>query len=148
MTDTATASLRTGTLADLPGIRFADPLQRADPERAQLVEDALAQGRCVVAVDTDEVLGFAVLNYGFFGHGFVPLLVVAMANRRAGIATRLLQEIEQRCVKRKLFISTNRSNLAAQWLFDKCGFVPSGRIENLDLGDDEAVYFKQLPRRG
>lgn len=139
-------SFRTGTHADLPGIRFADPLQRADSERARVVEDALAQGRYVVAHDEGEVLGFAVLSYGFFGHGFVPLLVVAMANRRAGIGTRLLQEVEGRCAKRKLFISINRSNAAAQWLFEKCGFTPSGHIENFDLDDDDVVYFKELPR--
>jgi len=36
--------------------------------------------------------------------------------------------------------------LAAQRLFEKCGYVPSGRIENLDDTDDELVYCKWFVR--
>ena len=115
-----------------------------DPDRARLIQSALNAGECVVAVDDDEVLGFGILNYTFFQQGFVPLLVVGMGSRRAGIGKALLSELERRCVKPKLYISANRSNIPAQCLFDQCGFVPSGHIKNLDLADDELLFFKAI----
>jgi len=131
-------------MADLGGVRFVDPLMRADPDRAASIRAALSSGEAVVALDGDEVVGFALFNYSFFGYGFIPLLVVGIGNRRNGVGTALLAEIERRCRKPKLFVSANRSNLPAQWLFEKCGFVQSGHIANVDLDDDELVFFKRI----
>lgn len=139
-----TVTLRTGAMADLPGLRFVDPLMRADPDRARLIESSLRNEECIVAADGDDLCGFAVLNYSFFNQGFVPLLVVAVGNRRSGIGTQLLAEVERRCTKTKLYVSANRSNMPAQWLFEKCGFVPSGHIANLDLDDGEMLFFKSV----
>ena len=140
-------TVRTANAADLPGIRFVDPLMRADPDRAQLIQSALTSGDCVVAVDGDEILAFAILNYTFFQQGFIPLLVVGMGSRRTGVGSALLAALERRCLKPKLYISANRSNVPAQCLFEHCSFAPSGHIENLDLGDDELLFFKHV-RRG
>ena len=96
-------------------------------------------------MDDDEVQGFVILNYTLFGHAFIPLLVVASGDRRRGLATALLEEAERQCVRSKLFISCDRSNAPAQYLFEKFGFVPSGHVENLDDEDDELVFFKALP---
>jgi hypothetical protein len=41
-----------------------------------------------------------------------------------------------------LFSSANLSNVAAQRLFVRAGFIESGRVENLDPGDPEVIYFK------
>lgn len=138
---------RTGTPQDFDGIRFVDPLLRADPERAELIRRSLDAGECIVATDGDDIVGFGILNYAFFGYGFVPLLVVTISSRRRGVGGRLLGEIERRCVKPKLYLSANRSNMPAHYLFEKAGFVRSGRIENLDLDDDELVFFKPVPVR-
>jgi ribosomal protein S18 acetylase RimI-like enzyme len=142
MSDISALMFRTADTGDIPGIRFVDPLMRADPDRAQLIASALQNGGCIVAARGDEIVGFAILNYTFFDQGFVPLLVVGAGSRRRGVATALLAELERRCAKPKLYISTNQSNLPAQCLFEKCGFTPSGRIENLDLDDAELLYFK------
>ena len=144
MNHTLIVTFRSGSMADLPGVRFVDPLMRADPDRAASIRAALSSGESVVALDGDEVVGFALFNYSFFRCGFVPLLVVGIGSRRNGVGTALLNEIERRCRKPKLFVSANRSNLPAQWLFEKCGFVQSGRIENVDLDDDELIYFKRI----
>ena len=143
---TLTISLRVGATADLLGILFADPLCKSEPGRARLIQASLARGECVVAVESDKILGYVILNYSFFGHAFVPLLVVAVANRRGGIGTQLIAEAETRCTREKLFASANESNMSAQRLFERRGFVPSGRIENLDETDDELVYCKWLKR--
>ena len=137
-------TVRTASAADLAGIRFVDPLMRADPDRAHLIQSAVSAGECVVAVDGEKILGFGILNYTFFHQGFVPLLVVGMGSRRLGIGKKLLSELERRCTRTKLYISANRSNIPAQCLFEGYGFVPSGHIENLDLGDDELLFFKPV----
>jgi ribosomal protein S18 acetylase RimI-like enzyme len=90
-------------------------------------------------------VGFAVLVYTFFSNGFIPLVVVAPLARRSHHGLALLADAERRCETTKLFTSTNRSNRAAQALFLRAGFVPSGQIENLDApGDPELVYFKAV----
>jgi ribosomal protein S18 acetylase RimI-like enzyme len=148
MFDISTVTLRTALASDLAGIRFVDPLMRADPERARLIQSAVENGECVVAADDDEILGFAILNYTFFYQGFVPLLVVGVGSRRCGVGAALLSELERRCAKAKLYVSANRSNLPAQLLFEKCGFVESGHVAHLDANDVEVFYFKAIPRHG
>ena len=111
-----------------------------------MLKRALGQGECLVATESDRIVGFVIRNSDFFGQAFVPLLVVAVASRRAGIGTDLLKEAEVGCRRAKLFTTTNEFNVAAQHLFEKCGYVPSGRIENLDDTDDELVYCKWLRR--
>lgn len=100
MVEISSVTLRTASASDLAGIRFVDPLMRADPDRARLIQSALDRGECVVALDDEEVRGFAILNYAFFYQGFVPLLVVAIGSRRCGIGATLLSEVERRCAKR------------------------------------------------
>ena len=139
--------IRLGVPADFPALRFVDPLLRADRDREHLIRSSLDRGECFVAVDDDDVQGFLILNYTLFGHAFVPLLVVATGDRRRGVATALLQEAERQCVRSKLFISCSRSNLPAQYLFERCGFAPSGHLENVDDDDDELVFFKVLPEK-
>jgi ribosomal protein S18 acetylase RimI-like enzyme len=138
--------IRIGTPDDLLGTFFADPLCQAVPDRAQMLNRALVQGECFVATESERIVGFVIRNSGFFGQAFVPLLVVAESRRRVGIGTALLMEVEVGCRRAKLFTSTNESNVAAQRLFENCGYVPSGRIENLDDTDDELVYCKWLTR--
>ena len=140
------STIRIGSPDDLLGIFFADPLCQSVPDRAQMLNRALAQGECFVATESERIVGFVIRNNGFFGQAFVPLLVVAESSRRAGIGTALLTEAEVGCRRAKLFTTTNESNLAAQRLFLRCGYVPSGRIENLDDTDDELVYRKWLVR--
>jgi len=141
-------SVRSGSNDDLPALKFVDPMLRADPERAQLLRDALRDGQCVVAVDGDDIVGYAILNDGFLYEGFVPLLMVAISSRRCGVATRLLRELERRCSRQRLFVPVGASNLPAQCLLEKSGYAPSGHTHVNDAGETESVFFKHLkPRR-
>jgi GNAT superfamily N-acetyltransferase len=139
-----TYCVRLALPADISVLRAVDPLMRADSDRQHLVRTSVDREECFVAVEDDGALGFAILNYTFFSHAFVPLLVVATSARRRGIATALLANAERQCVRNKLFVSCNRSNVPAQYLFERCGFVPSGKVENLDDEGDELVFFKAL----
>jgi ribosomal protein S18 acetylase RimI-like enzyme len=143
----AACALRRGTVADLPALRFVDPLMRADCDRAHLVRSSVEKSECWIAVDQDEVLGFVLLGE-LLGQRFIPLLVVAAGDRRRGVGTSLLNQAAIVCTRPKLFISCNRSNLPAQGLFEKCGFVPSGRLWNLDIDDDELFFVKFVSAEG
>lgn len=90
--------------------------------------------------------GFAVLVDHFFGRAFVELLVVAREARRRGVATKLLAAIASAVRGDRLFTSTNESNAPMRALLAKLGWIPSGRIDNLDDGDPELVFVKLLPR--
>ena len=59
-----------------------------------------------------------------------------------------MRYIESACPGEKLFTSTNESNAPMQRLCEKLEYVRSGRIENLDEGDPEIVYFKRLRTEG
>ena len=139
-------SIRIGAPDDLLWIVFADPLCQSVPDRAKLIENALSRNECLVAVDDGKIVGYVILNISFFGQAFIPLLVVATDRRRSGIGSSLLIEAEARCNREKLFTSTNEFNIPAQRLFEKGGFLPSGRIENLDEVDDELIFCKWLRR--
>jgi len=70
------------------------------------------------------------------------MLYVNPAYRRQGCGEMLMVHMEKACRTNKLFTSTNQSNKPMQALLEKLGFTLSGRIENLDPGDPELVYFK------
>ncbi|SDQ77544.1 Acetyltransferase (GNAT) family protein [Pseudomonas sp. UC 17F4] len=114
------------------------------PAATLSVSASLKSQQCWVALRAGAVIGYVVLTYHFFDHGFVSLVVVAPGHQRQGVASRLLAAAEAACTTAKLFVSTNQSNLASRQLILKAGFVPSGVIENLDEHDPELVYFKRI----
>lgn len=142
MQDQSLASIREAIPGDIEAIVDADAYAQAHVSRRNFIECAVTDGQCLVATGSDGVLGFVVLTHNFFEQGFIPLVIVAQEHRRRGIALQLLRAAESACRTAKLFTSTNRSNVAAQALLSKAGFIRSGIIENLDLDDPELVYCK------
>ncbi len=136
--------VREGTSSDLQGLIEIDDRVAADPRRAGRLAAHLAHDACLVAEERGRVIAFVFWNRSFFDCGFVALIVVAAPHRRCGVGLRLLHEVEARCARARLFTSTNASNSAAQALFGRAGFVPSGIVENLDRGDPELVFFKAV----
>lgn len=141
----STSQFRLAVNADMPTLIECDLYAQAHPERQAWLECATSKGCVITASVDDAMVGFAVLEYTFFSNGFIPLVAVAPIARRSHHGLGLIAAAEQRCKTSKLFISTNRSNQAAQALFLRAGFVPSGQVENLDApGDLELVYFKAV----
>ncbi|TAK60884.1 MAG: GNAT family N-acetyltransferase [Dehalococcoidia bacterium] len=128
---------------DLQRIIAMDPRAADTPGRREFLERAHAAGECIVARRGGEMAGFVVLDRLFFGQRFVELLYVEQAHRRAGVARAMVRHIEWLCPGEKLFTSTNESNAAMHAFCAALGFAPSGRIDNLDEGDPEIVYFKR-----
>ena len=130
---------------DVEAMLACDAYAPAHPERGNAVRTAVDRDLCMVAIRAGRVAGYALLHEDFFGYGFVSLVAVAPGQQRRGVGLRLLAAAEDACATAKLFTSTNASNLVAQQLFARAGFVRSGRIDHLDEGDAELVYVKFLP---
>lgn len=137
-------TVRKGEPPDYLGLVGIDSWASSHFDRASSISEALAKGECFTAESRGEPLGYVVLNYSFFGFGFIPVIVVSPLHRRRGIGSRLLAEARDRCTSRKLFGSANASNEAARALFQRAGFVRSGIIDNLDPGDPEVVYCLEI----
>ena len=99
--------------------------------------------RSVAVVDA-KLIGFAGLDYSFYGNGFIPILFVAPAARRSGVGTLLMRSVVRGCTTSKVFTSTNESNVPMRFLLAREGFELSGIINNLDAGDPEVVYFRRI----
>lgn len=136
--------VRPALKSELDLLLQCDPYAQSNENRVEELRFALETRSCLVAEVASEAVGFVILQYSFFGHGFIPLVCVASHRRSHGFGLQLLAAAAQQCRTRKLFTSTNASNTGAQRLFAKAGFAPSGVIENLDDGDPELVYFKAV----
>lgn len=134
--------LRVAASEDVKTLIRLDHVAKTNPERSAFIAKAVADGSCLVAIVDEVVVGYGVLEYSFFGNGFISMLYVDEENRRMGIGSALLTALIHRCTTAKLFTSTNQSNLAMQSLLLVQGFEPSGIIHNLDAGDPELVYFR------
>jgi GNAT superfamily N-acetyltransferase len=139
-------AVRKATLADLPVLVELDSFAAAHPERADEIERWVAAGACHVAESQSEVVGYAALTRSFFHRPFVEMLMVSLRHRRHGIGRTLILHCAE-LAGPELWTSTNLSNAPMRALLGGCGFVESGRIENLDPGDPELVYLRRAAAR-
>ncbi|MFF7065097.1 GNAT family N-acetyltransferase [Pseudomonas sp. NPDC008258] len=137
--------MRLARQADLAALFDLDAITQCQDSRREFITRAVACGQCWVATDAENaalLLGYGVLDNSFFGQDFIPLVVVRDSARRRGVGVAILRGFESRALGAKLFTSTNASNLPMQALLEKCGFIGSGQVENLDEGDPELVFVK------
>lgn len=132
--------------ADISELRMLDHVAQFDSRRVQVIEKAVSDGACILAHSAGLIVGYGILDYSFFHFGFVQILYVRQSMRRRGVGAALLVKLEEICQTEKLFTSTNESNSSMQSLLQTAGFLPSGRIENIDEADTELVFFKKLSR--
>jgi len=138
-------STRLATQADAQVILSFDDAARAQRERVNFIYRTIASRNCHVVVADTQVVGYGVLEYTFFDHGYISMLYVNADFRRRGAATALLSHLERMCKTPKLFTSMRQSNTDVQNLLAAANYRASGSIENLS-GDGEAemVYCKAL----
>ena len=137
-------SIRLANENDVEDLCSLDLIAVREEKRREFIRRSVASNTCYVAVANNEVIGYGVLSYTFFGHGSIDMLYVHSNHRRRGAGEALLSYLESLCETPKLFITTNLSNLAMQSLLVKLDYALSGVIHNLDEGDPELVYFKRL----
>ena len=126
---------------DATSLIAIDTVALHEPKRAAQIRTWCAQAVCYIAEEQGVVMGYGVLNYHFFGCGFIEMLMVGEHCRRRGIGLALIAALKSRCRHPKLLTSPNRSNLPMQRLLLNAGFIASGQVDNLDDGDPEQVFF-------
>jgi GNAT superfamily N-acetyltransferase len=137
-------AIRIGEEGDIKALITLDPAAQTSEGRAQYIRKALNAGAIFVAIVDDQILGYAVFEYSFFERGFLAMLFVEPGRRRAGIGTALIRHMESACESERLFTSTNESNRPMQSLLERLGYAVSGRVGDLDPGDPEVFYSKNV----
>lgn len=140
-------TVRDSTSGDIPALCGIDQVVAIEHSRKQQIQDWVNSGQAIVAENSDKVVGYAAMNYHFFNCGFIAMLVVEKEWRRMGIATALINQLEILCKTDKLFTSTNSSNKPMQALLERLSYEASGTVTNLDDGDPELFYFKNLKKQ-
>ncbi|OXS60078.1 acetyltransferase (GNAT) family protein [Bacillus sp. V-88] len=128
-------------LSDLEPIVAIDQQVIGHSNRRGEIEKAIREQACLI-IKEGKATGFLLFNTRFFENAFVSLIIIAPEERRKGYASSLLKYFEKISPTEKIFSSTNQSNIEMQKVFQKNGYTPSGKIENLDPGDPELIYFK------
>ena len=136
--------IRKAKKSNIEAIISVDHVAVHDENRRRHICEWVSGDSAIVAIVDDAVVGYAVLEYTFFSHGFISMLIVAEASRRKGVGTALVSHLEGICKTGKLFTSTNKSNEPMQALMQSMSYEPSGVVHNLDDGDPELFYFKKL----
>ncbi len=129
---------------DVAAMCAADHIAVDQEERQGFIRRSVREGTANVAVLDRTVVGYAVLEHSFFGRGFISMLMVGPTHRRRGVGAALVRHAEGLCKSERIFTSTNQSNLPMQSLLQKLGYRHSGTIEDLDPGDPELFYSRQL----
>ena len=129
---------------DIKEIIALDHVVKYEPERKLFIIKSVKSNNCYVVVVDKRPIGYSVLEYTFFGCGFVSMLYLKEEYRRRGIGEKLMMHLESKCKTKKLFTSTNKSNKPMQKLMKKMKYIESGIIHNLDPGDPELIYYKKI----
>ncbi|WP_414492008.1 N-acetyltransferase family protein [Stenotrophomonas maltophilia] len=132
--------IREALPADVPALIALDSVAPHDPQRARQISDWQASGGVHVAERAGQLAGYLAIHHHFFGEAFVEMLMVARERRSQGVGAALLRHAIAQRGQRKLFTSTNASNIAMQRLLAASGFIDSGIVHGLDAGDPELIY--------
>lgn len=130
--------------ADIPELEHLDSNAQFDPDRRMLIHNAVLEQRCWVSMVGEDIAGYGVLSHGFFGRSFIEMIYIKESHRSRGFGPEIILYLQAYSQSDVLFTSTNESNSQMQHVLEKLGFKHSGIIHNLDPGDPEIVYCKNL----
>lgn len=135
-------TVQSGNLTHVAAIVAYDHIARSgDSQRVAEVREAARSGWLRVAIRDGKVLGHAIVRpRAFFGFDFLDLVYVAAAVRRNGIGRLLLRSVRDQA-PRRVWTSTNLSNVPMQRLLRGDGWHAAGMLHGLDEGDPEVFYF-------
>ncbi|WP_019926493.1 GNAT family N-acetyltransferase [Nocardia sp. BMG111209] len=141
------ATVRAGTRTDIDALVALDRVAHHGNTRAGHITRWCEQDAVLVAEANGEPAGYCVIEYTFFDHGFLTMLMVSESFRGRGIGATLLRAARAACVTPKLFTSTNLSNHAMQRLLHRAGWLSVGMLHDLDSGDPEVFYLHREPEQ-
>ncbi|MGE7924021.1 GNAT family N-acetyltransferase [Viridibacillus arvi] len=137
-------SVITAKVEDIEAIVKLDCEIIGNMSRRKQIEKIVGEGHCLIIKEKEAVQAFLLFDTSFFECSFISLIIVSKSARRKGYATALINYFESIAPTKKIFSSTNQSNINMQKVFESQGFVRSGFVENLDDGDPEIIYFKSI----
>lgn len=137
---------RLARIDDVPSICAFDHVAQMEQDRRQFIRKSVADGIAHIALIDGVIAGYMVLEHSFFARGFIAMLYVHPDHRRIGVGTTLIRLAESLCKSDRIFTSTNQSNRPMQALLDKLGYTRSGMVDDLDPGDPELFYSRQIQR--
>jgi len=115
-------------------------------KRRQHFAEMIPRSRMLVLQDQDRIKAYATYDPDWFGCTFLKLVVTDQTYRRQGLATLLIQYIEEHCCPSgRFFSSTEADNEPSIKLHERHGFVKSGWLDNLPQPHREIFYFKHIP---
>lgn len=129
---------------DVSAICSIGHILQVEEERRQFIRKSVREGIAFVADSNGEIVGYSVLEHSFFSRGFIAMLMVRPNRHRSGIGSALVRHVEGLCESDRIFTSTNQSNAPMQLLLQKLGYKRSGMFDDLDPGDPELFYSRQL----
>lgn len=144
MTEPHRPATRRATPDDLPALHEITTLLKEDSPFARRGLRALEEGNLYMTSADGKPAALGWIEHSFFDQGFVALVIARREFRRAGHAAALMQAMEEACRTPKLFVSTNLTNHPMQQLLRKRGYVYCGTIDQLDPGDPEVFFVKNL----
>jgi ribosomal protein S18 acetylase RimI-like enzyme len=136
--------IRRGTQADARILKDFDTMVPTDPARAESIDHWLGDTPVLVAELEGRVVGYGVVDHGFFGQSNVAMLMIHREYRGRKLGEQLLRWLEELADTPKLFVTTNQSNHRMQKLLSRMGYRPGGYIHELDPGDPELVFVKDI----
>ena len=83
-------SVRPAVDTDIETLCLLDHIAQQETARQEFIRQEVLAGNCFVAVINETVIGYGVLTYTFYHHGFIEMLYIHAAYRRCGAGMALL----------------------------------------------------------
>ena len=136
--------MRRANAADAHALKDIDATAPADPALARLIDRWIRDDDVLIAEADGRIVGYGVYNHGFFRQGQVEMLMIHPDYRGRRIGEQILRKLEELCDTQRFYVTTNLSNHRMQRLLSRLGFRPGGYIHELDPGDPELVFVKDI----
>jgi ribosomal-protein-alanine N-acetyltransferase len=141
--------VRPGTPEDIPSLiglerQSASAAHWSDDSYRRIFDQGIAVRNVLVMDDEGLIRGFLIAR--ITGEECeVENIVVASSNQRCGLGSKLMQEligVARGQGATSVLLDVRESNVAARSLYEKCGFVISGRRKSYfaDPVEDAALY--------
>ncbi len=107
--------------------------------------EMIPKNAMLVLEQQHRIVAFGTFEPDWFGCTFLKLVVTDTSVRRQGLASLIIQHIENHhCPSGKFFSSTEDDNDPSKQMHLKQGFKESGWLDNLPQPHREIFYFKQV----
>ena len=118
-----------------------DQVEHVELKREEKITKAIQANECFIILADNVAIGFAIFDYRFFDLGWIELIVIEEEFRNQGAGVQAIHLLVKQSKTKKIFTSTNRSNIVMQKALAKANFLESGELTGLDEGDPELFYY-------